>query len=260
MSALMNLFDKGGVMMVVIVLLSVYALGVIVFKIWQFTSENIFDRSFVDKALMDIKQGDRHGAMRDLESIEGPLARIMRVSFTCVANREMSQKSREAEIMRVGSADLHRLESHMRGLEVAAAIAPLLGLLGTVAGLIDSFSKLGIAGTRVDPSLLAGGIWEALLTTAAGLAVAIPSLGAHAIFESMLGKLRVSMKDVSVQILSLEDEFRKNERLRLMEESRKEQLKREEMAKHLEKQESEKLLKKLMPEETSTLRLLSPTY
>jgi biopolymer transport protein ExbB len=260
MTAFMELFDKGGVMMGVIVLLSVYALGVIVYKIWQFTSENIFARGFVEKALTDIKQGDRTGAMRELEQIKGPLARIMRVSFACVANREMSQKSREAEIMRVGSADLHQLESHMRGLEVAAAIAPLLGLLGTVTGLIDSFSKLGIAGTRVDPSLLAGGIWEALLTTAAGLAVAIPALGAHAVFESILGKLRVSMKDVSVQILALEDEFRKNERLRLMEESRKEQQKREALAREAERQESEKLAKRFIPEESSTLKLLSPTY
>lgn len=261
MSALMEIFDKGGIMMWVIVTLSVYALGVILYKVWQFTSENIFVRGFVDKALADIKQGDRNAAMRDLEQIEGPLARIMRVSFACVTNREMSQKSREAEIMRVGSADLHRLESHMRGLEVAAAIAPLLGLLGTVAGLIDSFSKLGIAGTRVDPSLLAGGIWEALLTTAAGLAVAIPSLGAHAVFDSMLSKLRVSMKDVSVQILSLEDEFRRNERLRMIEESKKEQAKREELAKELEgKKEEEKNNKRFIPEETSTLKLLSPTY
>lgn len=260
MSAVMELFDKGGIMMGVIVLLSIYALGVIVFKIWQFTSENIFARGFVDKALTDIKQGDRLTAMHDLEKIEGPLARIMRVSFACVTNREMSQKSREAEIMRVGSADLHRLESHMRGLEVSAAVAPLLGLLGTVTGLIDSFSKLGIAGTRVDPSLLAGGIWEALLCTAAGLAVAIPALGTHAVFESILGKLRVSMKDVSVQILALEDEFRKNERLRLVEEAKKDQQMRDELAKEMEKKESEKLLRKLMPEESSTLKLLSPTY
>lgn len=253
--AVMELWDKGGVMMGVLLLLSIYAVGVIIFKIYQFTADNIFDRGFVEKGVEGIKRGDREGTMRELEKISGPLARIMRVSFACVANREMSQKSREAEIMRVGSADLHRLESHMRGLEVAAAIAPLLGLLGTVTGLIDSFSKLGIAGTKVDPSLLAGGIWEALLTTAAGLAIAIPALGAHAIFESMLQKLRASMKDVSVQILALEDEFRRNERLRVVEEAKREQLQRE--AKALDKGSE---AKRLAPEESSTLKLLSPTY
>ena len=99
----------------------------------------------------------------------------------------------------------------MRGLEIAAAVAPLLGLLGTVVGLIDSFSKLGIGSARVDPTMLAGGIWAALLTTAAGLTIAIPALAAHSFFDSILEKLKVNMKDVSVQILALEDEYEQKE-------------------------------------------------
>src|SRR5690606_20898569 len=82
------------------------------------------------------------------------------------------------------------------------------------------------AGARVDPTLLAGGIWEALLTTAGGIAVAIPALAAHYIFDGIIERLRATMKDVSVQILSLEDEFRRNERLLAIEEAKKVEVER----------------------------------
>jgi biopolymer transport protein ExbB len=215
------IFQKGGFMMYCLMALSVYAVAVVIFKVLQFRKANVFDRSFIEPALREIKQGDRVRATRILAGINGPIARIMRVAFECVANRDMSQKSKEAEIMRVGSGDLRYLESHLRGLEMAANIAPLMGLLGTVVGMIGSFSKLSLSGTRVDPTLLAGGIWEALLTTAGGLAVAIPALAAHYVLDGVIEKVRATMKDVTVQILSLEDEFRRNERVLAVEEAKR---------------------------------------
>ncbi len=207
-------------MMFALIALSIYAVGVVLFKIWQFRQANVFDRKFIEPVVREIKQGDRVRALAALSRIRGPIARIMRVTFECVINRDMSSKSREAEITRIGSSDIRYLESHLRGLEMAAQIAPLMGLLGTVIGLIVSFAKLGQAGTRVDPTMLAGGIWEALLTTAGGIAVAIPALASHYILDGIIEKVRATMKDVSVQILALEDEFRRNERLRAIEEAR----------------------------------------
>src|SRR5262249_11558859 len=152
--------------------------------------------------------------------------------------------------------------SYLRSLEMTAAIAPLMGLLGTVCGLIRSFSKIGEAGSKVDPTMLAGGIWEALLTTAGGLAVAIPALGAHYILDGIIEKVRASMKDVSVQILALEDEFRRNERLRAIEEAKKLELERKvEAEKDREKErESASLRRRSAPQMLDTLQLLSPNY
>ncbi len=272
MSELM-LFQKGGALMYGLALLSVYAVGVVIYKIIQFRKANVFDRSFIESALREIKQGDRTKASRTLASIKGPVARIMRVTFECVANRDMSQKSKEAEIMRVGSADIRYLESHLRGLEMAAAIAPLVGLLGTVVGMIGSFSKLSLSGTRVDPTLLAGGIWEALLCTAGGLAVAIPALAAHYILDGIIEKVRATMKDVSVQILALEDEFRRNERIFAVEEAKRIEAERreqeeaarrekeaEEARKKADAEEWAEEQRKNAPQKTSTLHLLSPKY
>lgn len=274
--------EKGGIMMIGLGLLSVYALAVIIFKVWQFWNAHVFERRFIDEVLQEIKMGDRKRATDALDTTPGPIARIMRVSFECVKNRDMSPKSREAEIMRVGSSDIHYLESHLRGLEMTAQIAPLMGLLGTVMGLIDSFSQLGQAGTRVDPTLLAGGIWEALLTTAGGLAVAIPALGVHYLLDGIIEKTRVTMKDVSVQILALEDEFRRNERLRMVEEAKQAEEERksfelqkqqqeterqqleQQRLEQLHREEEERQLalqnRKTMPGESTTLKSLNPNY
>jgi biopolymer transport protein ExbB len=268
------LFEKGGVVMYGLVLLSIYAVAVTIFKIVQFRQANVFDRSFIDPALREIKQGDRQKATQTLAGIKGPVARIMRVTFECVANRDMSSKSREAEIMRVGSGDLRVLESHLRGLEMTAAIAPLMGLLGTVIGMITSFSRLSLSGARVDPTMLAGGIWEALLTTAGGLTVAIPALAAHYILDGIIERMRATMKDVSVQILALEDEFRRNERIHAMEEAKRIESERKVAAEKAakispaeaerrKKEEAEKWAeeqRRTAPQKTSTLHLLSPKY
>jgi|CXWL01.1.fsa_nt_gi biopolymer transport protein ExbB len=261
----LSIFNKGGFVMYALAMMSVYAIAVIAFKIWQFRKSNVFDRKFIEPVLRDIKQGDRSQATKTLETIRGPVARIMRVTFECVANREMSQKSKEAEITRVGSADIRYLESHLRGLEMTAMIAPLMGLLGTVIGMINSFSKLSSAGTHVDPTILAGGIWEALLTTAGGLAVAIPALAAHYILDGVIEKVRATMKDVTVQILALEDEFRRNERLLAIEQAKKAEEERrkheDEMKKQNSKVEAEVAeIRNNAPKKMSTLHLLSPKY
>ncbi len=269
-----EMLAKGGVMLWLLMALSVYAVAVVIFKVWQFSNANVFDRSFIEPVLREIKQGDRPRAWQKLTATRGPIARIMRVTFECVANREMSQKSKEAEIMRVGSSDVRYLESHLRSLEMTAAIAPLMGLLGTVMGLIASFSKIGLAGSKVDPSMLAGGIWEALLTTAGGLAVAIPALAAHHLLDGIVERVRATMKDVSVQILALEDEFRRNERLRAIEEARllEEQRKAEALEterkreverareRELEFEQASLRRPRSAPQMLDTLQLLSPNY
>ncbi|MFO0388829.1 MAG: MotA/TolQ/ExbB proton channel family protein [Alphaproteobacteria bacterium] len=259
------IFQKGGFIMYGLAALSIYAVAVIIFKIIQFRKANVLDRSFIEPALREIKQGDRLKATQTLAGTKGPIARIMRVTFECVANREMSQKSKEAEIMRVGAADIHYLESHLRGLEMTSAIAPLMGLMGTVIGMITSFSKLSLSGTRVDPTLLAGGIWEALLTTAGGLAVAIPALAAHYVFDGMIEKVRATMKDVSIQILALEDEFRRNERQHAIEEAKRVEAERlaQLEAERKKKEDAERWAeeqRRKAPQKTTTLQMLNPKY
>ncbi|MCI5050534.1 MAG: MotA/TolQ/ExbB proton channel family protein [Rickettsiales bacterium] len=273
-----EVIQKGGIVMGILIALSVYALAVIFYKIQQFIASGVFNNGFIDPVMQPIKRGELTEASLKLGDKRGPVARIMRVSIDCIKDRHMTMKSRESEIARVGSQEVRYLESYLRGLEMVATTAPLLGLLGTVIGMVRAFSKLGEAGSRVDPSMLAGGIWEALLTTVGGLAVAIPAIAAYYIFDGIIEKVRATMKDVTVQILALEDMFLRNEEeQRRIEEDRrrnadraildKHELQRKELLDREEAlrnqiEEQAKAVQSLRgtPSSTSTLRLLNPSY
>lgn len=250
-------FIKGGWVMYVIMTLSVYVLAIILYKAYQFGTGGVFNTQFIDPVMARVKRGELTDASLILGREKGPLARVMRVAVECVMNRDITMKSRESEIARVGSAELRQLESHLRGLEMAASIGPLLGLLGTVIGMVKAFAKLSESGARVDPSMLAGGIWQALITTVGGLCVAVPAMAAYYLIDSLIERVRATMRDVTIQTLALEDVFIKNE---------KEQEKREII-------EREQLQRKLMedqlnlfsqprgaPQSSSTLHLLNPSY
>ncbi len=252
-----DVIAKGGVVMVVLGLLSIYALAVIFYKIFQFTASGIYTTSFIEPTMAHVKKGELTDAERILEGKTGPVARIMKVAIICVANRAMSVKSRESEIARVGAAELRLLESHMRGLEMVGNISPLLGLLGTVMGMVSAFARLGEAGNRVDPAMLASGIWEALITTVGGLVVAIPAVAAYYVIDGVIERVRATMRDVTIQILALEDEYIRNEK----EQEKRELLEQERRLRELQEAQ-EQAVKSFRgtAQSSSTLRLLNPSY
>ncbi len=260
----LDILSKGGIIMIPIVGLSIYALAVIFYKIVQFNAGQALKSAYIEPIMQHIRQGEYTDADELLQKTIGPVARVMRCAIRCVLNRDMSSKSREAEIARIGTAEIQVLESHMRGLEMVANTSPLLGLLGTVLGMITVFATLSDAGGRVDPALLAGGIWEALITTVGGLCVAIPTMAAYYILDGNVERVRTRMRDVAIQILALEDAFIKNEK----EQERREVINNRQM---LEKEQSNlkklaeeqvKLMEQMRttPQSSSTLKLLSPSY
>ena len=115
------------------------------------------------------------------------------------------------EVVRIGTEILESLRSWLRPLEVIASLAPLLGLFGTVLGMIDAFAELENAGNQIDPSVLSGGIWEALLTTAVGLAVAIPTVAVLNWLERAVDRAAHAMDNAVTRIftedLSADAEF-----------------------------------------------------
>lgn len=251
------IFVKGGWVMYPIVALSVYALGIVFYKAYQFTVSGVFNTVFIDRVMLHVKRGELTDAHTLLQREPGPIARIMRVAVECVMNREMTIKSRESEIARVGSAELRYLESHLRGLEMASSVGPLLGLLGTVIGMVVAFAKLSEAGSRVDPSMLAGGIYQALITTVGGLIVAVPAVAAYYLLDSLIERVRATMRDVTVQILALEDMFIRNEK----EQEKREVMEREDRVRKLmEEQEKALANPRGAPQAQSTLHLLNPSY
>ena len=106
------------------------------------------------------------------------------------------------ETIRLASIELQHSRQYLRILEVIATLSPLLGLFGTVIGMIDAFQQLESAGSAVDPSILSGGIWVALLTTAAGLAVAIPSIILLNYLEGIAEKYKAEMEDSITRVFT----------------------------------------------------------
>lgn len=222
------LFEHGGVVMVVLVGLSIYAVTIILYKAWQFMTANVFKSDYLSPIVAAVHRGELLEAQKRVQTVKGPVARVVRTALGCVRNREMTHQQREAEISRIGAQEMQYMESHMRGLEMVATTAPLLGLLGTVIGMVHAFSRLSDAGTRVDPSMLAGGIWEALLTTVGGLSVAIPAIIAYYFLDGIIERVRATMKDVATQVMNHEDVFLSNdeEQARIAEQRRIEQERR----------------------------------
>ena len=118
--------------------------------------------------------------------------------------RNLPEKKVTDEVLIFGKDMLAGLRAWLRPLEVIAALAPLLGLFGTVLGMIEAFQQLEAAGSQVNPAMLSGGIWVALLTTAAGLAVAMPTVVALNWLERRVERLAHEMDAVVTRVFSLD--------------------------------------------------------
>ncbi len=196
-----ELLRQGGPIMGVLLALSVLAVAIILAKLFQFGRSGLRRTDFVEQVLAALRQGGHGAALQTLEGRPHPVARVMASAIRCGADPAFSVRDVEAEVSRVGSAEIRNLESWLRGLSSIAHLSPLLGLLGTVTGMITAFMRLEEAGSRVDPAILSGGIWEALLTTAFGLTVAIPAMAAFYYLEGRVDEVRAAMKDAAVRVL-----------------------------------------------------------
>lgn len=164
--------DLGGPVILILFAASVYVLAVTLFKLWQFRVAAVGRHSALREAVRAWDRGERDIAAAALSRSKSYLVPVVEMAFASEAE-DNDRLVTEAE------ARFTKLERGLRSLENVAQLAPLLGLFGTVLGMIEAFQALQAAGSQVDPSILAGGIWVALMTTAAGLAVAMPTSLIH---------------------------------------------------------------------------------
>lgn len=191
-------FLKGGLLMWPILLCSVIAATIILERFYYLSRAKTKIPNIFSRTRRLLQDGKTEEALRLCESTTGPVAHILAIGIH-ICKRSLEEK--EKIIARAGSKIIRQLEKNLRGLAIIGNITPLLGLLGTVTGMIKAFIKIQELGGRVDPSVLAGGIWEALITTAAGLSVAIPTLVAYHYFEGRVDDIASQMKDVASEIL-----------------------------------------------------------
>jgi len=166
-----RLLSKGGFIMVPIVLCSIIALTIIIERLLYFKKCREDPDMFFNGLKKFLKDKKSSKVLEFCKNSPGPLGRIMEAG---VQNKSTSRWKLSEILSVTAQEEVNQLNKNIRALEVIAIISPLMGLLGTVIGMVQAFNRVAEYKGQVDPSILAGGIWEALLTTAAGIMVAIP--------------------------------------------------------------------------------------
>lgn len=189
---------KGGPVMVPILLLGVVALGIFGAKWFQITRVRVATPADVKVILSALAQGQRDRTLQYAGRITGPVGEMLHMALQHVGEpKEYVEEVMYEQMLRTRP----RLERWVPFLALAAAAAPLLGLLGTVTGMINTFNMITVFGTG-DPKTLAGGISEALITTEFGLVVAIPSLLLHAVISRKVKAVLGSMEQTTVAFIN----------------------------------------------------------
>ena len=192
----------GGPAMVALALMSVAALAVLILKLWEFSERQVNARAFVRPALDAWERGQIDAAQSALDASPSPLAAVLREAMRLLRDARYSEAQVRERIERAALDQIESTRGWLRVLELIGTLAPLVGLLGTVLGMIEAFQALQAAGDRVEPSILSGGIWQALLTTAAGLVIAIPAVIALHGFERRIEQLQLAMESALTRLLT----------------------------------------------------------
>lgn len=194
------LLNIGGPVVWILTFFSIFALSIILFKLWQFTLLRPEKLNQVNKSLELWKLQEYESALNILNENHS-ISTIVHFAMNGLisnTNSHILQKQLERKANQL----VNQLSSYLRPLEVIANISPLLGLMGTVLGMILAFQQMELAGSQVDPSVLSGGIWQALLTTAVGLAVAIPVALIHNLLERKIERVTYAINDVVSEVFT----------------------------------------------------------
>jgi len=194
-----ELLKAGGILMVPIIACSILALAIILERFWTLRASRVAPPQTINELWRWIKKKELNG--RKLKALQGssPMGRILAGGLMNAKHgREIMKESIEHEASQV----IHELERFLNPLGTVATITPLLGLLGTVIGMIKVFAEIQLAGVG-NAGNLAGGISEALITTAAGLSIAIPALICHRYFIRRVDELVVSMEQEAIKLVEV---------------------------------------------------------
>ena len=194
-----ELVREGGWVMLPIILCSVAAMAIIVERVWSLRRQRICPRRLVEQIWQWAKSGHLDVARVSALRAGSPLGQVLAAGLM---NLQHSREVMKESIEEAGRHVVLELEKYLNTLGTIAAVTPLLGLYGTVLGMIKIFSAISSSGVG-NPAVLAGGISEALFTTVAGLTVAIPSLIAHRYFQRKVDELVSTMEQEALKMVEI---------------------------------------------------------
>ncbi|MCH8231296.1 MAG: MotA/TolQ/ExbB proton channel family protein [Bacteroidetes bacterium] len=196
----LDLLSKGGFVLIIILLLSVVAVYVFVERYRTIKSASRTPDNFIDEIRDKVTRGDIEGAKIQCAHVDSPIARMIEKGVSRIGS---SLKNIEVSIENVGKIEIYRLEKNLSILATIAGAAPMLGFLGTVIGMIKAFIAIAQEEGSVSPKLLSQGIYEAMITTAAGLVVGILAYLGYNYLVTRVQKLVHKMEYNSVEFIDL---------------------------------------------------------
>ncbi|MEJ2685791.1 MAG: MotA/TolQ/ExbB proton channel family protein [Gammaproteobacteria bacterium] len=196
---MLEIIESGGWLMIPIIACSVIALAIIAERLWSLQTRRVIPKHLVAQVWTWAKKHELDQAHIQSLRASSPLGRILAAGLV---NRHHAREIMKESIEETGRQVVHELERYMNTLGTIAAISPLLGLLGTVFGMIQVFTAITTHGVG-DPGALAGGISKALITTAAGLSVAIPALFFYRYFQGKVDVLVVRMEEEALKMVEV---------------------------------------------------------
>lgn len=206
--SLLSVLAKGGWLMIPIALFSLIAVGIFIERVMVLRKAKINLNAFLMRIRQSISKHDYDGALVICSSTPGPISKVIERGIRL---RGQSREEIKDAIESAGRAEIYQLEKGFAALATIAGVAPLTGFLGTVTGMIQAFMRIQELGGNVNATVLAGGIWEALITTAAGLVVGIATLLAYNYLVSKVQRLVFEMEVSSTNVLELLTQSQKKE-------------------------------------------------
>lgn len=199
---LTNLLKLGGPISAALIFMSAVATVLSLVKAVQFFRSGLGRHARAREAASLFMNGQWEQAEMLINTAESPLERVLLHAFSMISLSAQNIDIVKEDVLRAALDEIREAKTYLRGIEIIAQTAPLMGLLGTVVGMIQAFNRLESSGAAVNPAQLAGGIWTALLATALGLIVAIIFSVVGAWFESRIERERGVMESILTSLFA----------------------------------------------------------
>ncbi len=187
--------SKGGMLVFPILMCSAFALAIFLERVVSFSKMRSRGAGLAEKVAMMLRDGREDDAARTAEESDSPMGRVL---SRAIEVKSDDRALLETVIVNATEEEVRNLSTYIQALATIGNIAPILGLLGTVIGMIKAFMVIQQMGGKVNAAVLAGGIWEAMLTTALGLSVALPTIIAHSYLVSRIDQYEARLQNGAV--------------------------------------------------------------
>lgn len=199
---MLKVFELGGPVMIPLLLCSIFSVAIGIERLWYLLRCRIDTDDLLEDIKLSLGQGKVLEAMQTAKKARGPVAAVL---ATGIAHYDKDREEIKELMQVVGQEEIYKMERRMGGLDVIVTMAPLLGILGTVTGIIKSFNVLAALEGVQQASAISAGIAEALITTAAGLIIAIPTMALTAYLNGIINAQVTDLNKKGTELLNVLD-------------------------------------------------------